>query len=94
MCKVTCKGDPALGCVYKLVQINDTPRIKLSNNVTKVTLPGRKEAYRLIGKDELPIIDIMISVGSAVPKPGDTLYCRHPFDETKRCYVSTIICLF
>lgn len=35
---VTCYSQAALGCVFKLVEINDQPRIKLSEDVTKVTL--------------------------------------------------------
>ena len=34
--QVTCKAQPALGCVYKLVQVKDVARIKLSQDVTKV----------------------------------------------------------
>ncbi|KAF3328763.1 nicotinate phosphoribosyltransferase-like protein [Carex littledalei] len=33
---VTCYSQTVLGCVFKLVEINDQPRIKLSKDVTKI----------------------------------------------------------
>jgi len=83
--QVTCEAQPALGCVYKLVMINGNPRIKLSKG--KITIPGRKEGYRLIGADSTPLLDVVIKVGDEAPQSGRKFFCRHPFEESKRAYV-------
>lgn len=85
---VTCQAQPALGMVYKLVDINGVPRIKLSQDVSKVTIPGAKEAFRLIGAEGVPLLDMLIRVGEARPQPGKRVLCRHPFDEKRRVYVT------
>jgi len=41
-------GGGALGGVYKLVELNGQPRIKLSSNPEKVTTPGTKKIARFI----------------------------------------------
>ncbi|MBN2736752.1 MAG: nicotinate phosphoribosyltransferase [Spirochaetales bacterium] len=84
---VTCQAQPALGCVYKLVEIEGSPRIKLSQQVVKITIPGCKDCYRLYGKDDAPLADLMIMVGEDVPEKGERILCHHPFDETKRVYI-------
>jgi len=95
---VTCQTQPALGCVYKLVEIQGKPRIKISQEVSKVTLPGRKVAYRLFGApvptansnipQSYPIIDMMITEGGEPPEVGKKTLCLHPFDQKKRAYVT------
>lgn len=85
---VTCKGQPALGCVYKLVEVRGKPRMKISQDVTKVTIPGKKEVYRLYNAVNEPLLDLMVSVGGPVPTPTKRILCMHPFDSNKRAYVT------
>lgn len=53
---ITSKSCPVFGGVYKLAAIEDekgeiVPKIKLSNNVEKVTNPGYKKVYRFFDKE-------------------------------------------
>jgi nicotinic acid phosphoribosyltransferase len=43
----TCKKQPALGLVCKLTEINKAPRMKMSSDPEKSTLPGNKAIYRV-----------------------------------------------
>ncbi|XP_052239206.1 nicotinate phosphoribosyltransferase-like [Dreissena polymorpha] len=84
---VTCQKQPALGCVYKLVEVNKKPRIKLSEDVEKVTVPGKKFAYRLYGADGNALVDLMQQPDEDPPNVNSRVLCRHPFQESKRAYV-------
>mmetsp|Transcript_2199 Transcript_2199/g.3216 ORF Transcript_2199/g.3216 Transcript_2199/m.3216 type:complete len:588 (-) Transcript_2199:72-1835(-) len=85
---VTCQNQPALGCVYKLVEIDGEPRIKLSNDLDKVLIPGQKIAYRLFGEAGWPLLDYMAGIHEeAQPAVGERVLCRHPFIEQKRVAV-------
>ena len=92
---VTCKRQPALGCVYKLVEINGEARIKVSQSHSKMTIPGKKQAYRLWTEQRNePILDILVL--SSQEETNNKKYCKlktavtceHPFDITKRCRVT------
>jgi len=84
---VTCQRQPALGCVFKLVSVNDKPKIKLSQDVHKITMPGQKEAFRLYSSDGHALIDLLQRPGEDPPQVGKRVLCRHPFEESKRAYV-------
>ena len=92
---VTCEGWPSLGGVYKLVALDGEPRIKLSNQIEKITLPGRKVAWRLYGKDGKAIADLLCCADEAPPQAGEPIVCRDPFDAMKRMRVtpSEVECL-
>ncbi|KAI1715730.1 nicotinate phosphoribosyltransferase (NAPRTase) family domain-containing protein [Ditylenchus destructor] len=84
---VTCQKQPALGCVYKLVAISDQPKIKLSQEVAKLTIPGRKKCFRLYGKTGKCILDLMTLDTEPDPQPNVAILCLHPFEESKRAQV-------
>ncbi|HUL31869.1 MAG TPA: nicotinate phosphoribosyltransferase [Thermodesulfobacteriota bacterium] len=85
---VTCDDQPSMGCVYKLVEAKGIPRIKLTQELNKMTIPGRKEVYRLCGEDGFSLLDLMVKVGDKPPEPKKRVLCHHPFDHIKRVYVT------
>jgi nicotinate phosphoribosyltransferase len=85
---VTCQAQPALGCVYKLVEIDGVARIKLSQDIAKVLIPGKKEAWRIFGESRKILLDVMVMKDEAGPVVGERFLCRHPFEEQKRVYVT------
>lgn len=60
---ITSKSDSVFGGVYKLSALKNNgkwiPKMKLSDNVTKTTLPGIKGLYRFYNKENKAIADVI-----------------------------------
>lgn len=67
------KGGGALGGVYKLVSIDGTPKLKVTSDIAKATLPGKKHLLRVLGADGNFIQDLICLEGD-LPTGGDTVY--------------------
>ena len=70
--------DGALDGVYKLAEVGEEPRLKLSESLTKTTLPGRKKLFRFLNGRGLFEADAVALEGeSEVPR------MVHPFEPGK-----------
>ncbi|XP_073333075.1 nicotinate phosphoribosyltransferase [Pagrus major] len=72
---VTCTKQPSLGCVYKLVEVRGRPRMKISEDPQKSTVPGRKSVYRLLDADGHPFLDLVCLAVESPPEAGVSLRC-------------------
>lgn len=72
---VTCTKQPSLGCVYKLVEVRGRPRMKVSEDPEKSTVPGRKAVYRLIDAEGHPFLDVVCLAVESPPEAGLPLSC-------------------
>lgn len=85
---VTAKDQPALGGVYKLVAAQGEdgemePRIKISSNPIKITVPGIKQVYRAEG-DQGEFLGDVIALQDEEP-PSVSISTHHPlYSQQKR----------
>lgn len=60
---ITARSEPVFGAVYKLAAVEEDgvlqPRIKISENVEKITNPGLKKVYRIIDEEGRAIADMI-----------------------------------
>ncbi|MSN27254.1 MAG: nicotinate phosphoribosyltransferase [Geobacter sp.] len=66
-------GGGALGGVYKLVEINGEPKLKVTGDAAKSTLPGRKNLFRFVDSLGNFIQDVVCLADEEI-KGGDTVY--------------------
>jgi nicotinate phosphoribosyltransferase len=75
---ITSKSDPVFGGVYKLVALEEDgkiiPKIKLSENVGKITNPGFKQVWRLFDNKSGKAIADVITLN------GETISDRAPYE--------------
>lgn len=89
---ITSKSSPVFGGVYKLVAVEDNagnivPKIKISENVAKITTPGFKQVYRLYEKNTSKAIADVITLHDEVIA-SDTYELFDPEHTWKRKTVS------
>lgn len=69
---ITSKSEPVFGGVYKLVAVENengeiVPKIKISENVAKITTPGFKQVHRLYSrKDSSALADVITIHGEKI----------------------------
>ncbi|MGN6265912.1 MAG: nicotinate phosphoribosyltransferase [Ginsengibacter sp.] len=80
----TGQPDAALDGVYKLSEINGEPKLKLSENITKVTLPGIKQVYRFADDANCFVADAIGLEKDPVPSK-----MIHPYDIEKSMPLNT-----
>ncbi|HZV83291.1 MAG TPA: nicotinate phosphoribosyltransferase [Geobacteraceae bacterium] len=83
------EGGGALGGVYKLVRIGERPRLKVTSDLAKATLPDRKRLLRAVSADGSFIQDIIslaeerVDAGATVFDPTNPLqHTRLPGDAS------------
>ena len=82
---ITSRSEPVFGGVYKLVAVEDEngtiiPKIKVSENVEKITTPGFKQVYRLYSRENSAAIADIITLSDEViddTKPYETFDPEH-----------------
>ena len=79
---VTAYDQPALDGVYKLVEINGKPRIKISNEPEKVVLPMAKTVFRAIDKSTGKFAFDLVVPADSKGLPDSAIAFYSPQQET------------
>ncbi len=80
---ITGQPDAALDGVYKLSLAGEQPRIKLSESISKTTLPHRKQVFRVLDDGHFLGADV---VGLNDEQDIDIMY--HPFEPYKSLFIA------
>ncbi len=84
---ITSAGRAALGGVYKLCALEKDgrmqPKIKLSDTLEKITLPGKQEIWRLYGPEGMAVADLIALEGEDIDFTAP-LTIFHPQETWKK----------
>lgn len=85
---ITARSEPVFGGVYKLVASEENgklvPKIKISENVGKITTPGFKQVYRLFDRDSGKAMADVITLADEVIDDTKPYEIFHPLYTWKR----------
>ena len=84
---VTGKPDSALDGVYKLAECNGIPRMKISENIEKLTLPGKKKLYRFYDEEDKFYRDGILLDNETLESCG---YIVNPAFPEKKSYIGEL----
>lgn len=78
------KPDAALDGVYKLTVFENEPKIKVSDSLQKITIPGKKQIYRLFDQNDRWIGDM---VALHDENPDEIEWMHHPYEPLQQLYI-------
>ena len=85
---ITSKSSPVFGGVYKLTAVEEegkiVPKIKISENITKITNPGFKNLYRFYDKDSGKALADLITLNNEEILDSGPIEIFHPVYTWKR----------
>ncbi|WP_342479958.1 nicotinate phosphoribosyltransferase [Paenibacillus sp. FSL L8-0340] len=89
---ITASDQPSLGGVYKLVEMESpsgemVPTIKISSNPEKVSTPGKKEVFRIVGTNGKALADYISFPEETGPRRGARLKLFNPLHPYMKKHV-------
>lgn len=85
---ITSRSEPVFGGVYKLTAVENDgevePKIKISDNVAKITTPGFKQVYRLFDRETDKAIADVVTLHDEIIDDSNPYEIFHPVYTWKR----------
>ena len=80
---ITSHSNPSLGGVYKIAEFDGQPKLKISDNIIKITNPCEKQIYRIYdGQTKMAVADLICKVNETFDF-SKSLTLTHPVERWK-----------